>query len=363
MAVSKDYQNGYDAAIEAIKQHLENMKNNSNSSNSGDGQELDSGMMSPAEATGQGGSGASSGGKQNSGSGDGQKSRTSKGDENQGVVRPEDCGGAMSGELGRTPGTAGGMISQDIGEKIAKAEGYDPERGSESAISKGWEDSALKETDKFAGTLPGNFVDAINALYKVASDWKKSLKKIVGISISPDDKRQAFANKNILVTQDRVARTDKDKYDNLNYIVAFIDSSGSMTLDQLRQCLSEVYAVALAKKPLKIYVIQFDTKIQDIQEFRSVQAVKKYVNKATLHGGGGTDVKCCWELLQTDPKFKRTPAELVMVFTDGGIIKHYKRNPRTMKNLCWVILDHPDWKPQMKDANTKVVYIRTQDIK
>jgi hypothetical protein len=61
----------------------------------------------------------------------------------------------------------------------------------------------------------------LEGLYKTSKDWKKDLKKIVGHSISPDEKRQAYAHKNVLVTQDRIARTDKDKYDNLDYMMAW----------------------------------------------------------------------------------------------------------------------------------------------
>ena len=51
-----------------------------------------------------------------------------------------------------------------------------------------------------------------------------------------------------------------------------------------------------------------------------------------------------------------------MIFTDGGLTQ-YKRNVRTMKNLCWVILDNPSWNLQYKDINTKMVHIKTADIK
>jgi predicted metal-dependent peptidase len=199
-------------------------------------------------------------------------------------------------------------------------------------------------------------------LEEAKKDWKKELRKVVGHSISPEDKRSAYAHKNILVTQDRVARTDKDKYDNMDYMMAWVDSSGSMTDDQLRQCLTEVYSVALAKKPIKLIVIQCDTKIQDIKEYTDLRQLKKDMVHATVKGRGGTELKPCWDLLVSDPKYKRRPAELVMIFTDGGL-NQYKRNPRTMRNLCWVILDNPAWNIQYKDINTKMVHIKTADIK
>ena len=254
------------------------------------------------------------------------------------------------------------MIDKQAGDQIVKQEGYDDEGGSDASCEREWKDTALKAASQLKGDDPGNLKSKIEGLYKVSSDWKKELRKVVGHSISPEDKRQAYANKNILISQDRIARTDKDKYDNLDYMMAWIDSSGSMSDDQLKQCLSEVYAVALAKKPIKLIVIQCDTKIQDIKEYTNLNQLKKDIITATVKGRGGTELKPCWDLLISDPKYKRRPAELVMVFTDGYLTQ-YKRNPRTMKNLCWVILDNPSWNIQYKDINTKAVHIRTSDIK
>ena len=295
-----------------------------------------------------------------SGSGSGQNSRTGDESKNQGVVRPEDCVGPQS--LDDVPGRAGGMIDRSAGDEIAQNEGYEKEGGSEDGEAKSWADAALKEASKLKGDKAGSIKSKLEGLYKVASDWKKELRKVVGHSISPDEKRQAYANKNILISQDRIARTDKDKYDNMDYMMAWIDSSGSMSDDQLKQCLSEVYAVALAKKPIKLVVIQCDTRIQDIKEYTDLRQLKRDMVHATVKGRGGTELKPCWDLLINDPKYKRRPAELVMVFTDG-YLDQYKRNPRTMKNLCWVILDNPSWGLQYKDINTKVVHIKTANIK
>lgn len=296
-------------------------------------------------------------------SGDGQSSgnsRTSKSDKNQGVVRPEDCVGPS--DINGVPDTAGGMIDRDSGEKICRDEGYDDKGGSDSAVEREWKDAALKAASQLPGDGAGNLKAKLEAIYKVTTNWKKELRKVVGHSISPEDKRQAYANKNVLISQDRLSRTDKDKYDNLDYMMAWIDSSASMTEEQLKMCLSEIYGVALAKKPIKLVVIQCDTKIQEIKEYTDLRQLKRDMLSAYVKGGGGTELKPCWDLLMTDPKYKRRPAELVMIFTDGRLTQ-YKRNPRTMRNLCWAILDNPGWSIKHKDINTKAIYLNTADIK
>ena len=325
---SKDWNEGYEAAIEAIKQALENGQN---PSQSGDGM---------------------------GGSDQGQKNNA-KGD-NEYQVTPEDCAGPSS--LSGIPSTPGGMIGQDDGHDIADSEGYDAQNpGSDSAQEREWKEAALQAAQKMKGKLPGKLISKLEGLYKTTKDWKKELKKVVGHAISPEDKRQAFANKNILVSQDRIARTDKDKYNHTDYIMAWIDSSGSMSDDQLKMCLNEVYHVALAKKPMKLIVIQCDTKIQDIKVYSNLKELKKDTIHAEVKGRGGTELKPCWDLLETDPKYKK-PADLIMVFTDGYLTQ-YRRNPKKMKNICWCILDNPGWNIEYKDSNTKVVYLNTADIK
>lgn len=345
---SDDYNEGYQAAIEAIRQM---MNQSGGSGGSSDSNDLDDLPMPPQD---------SSGGSQGSGEGQPGEGRTSASDENQGVVRPEDCEGPS--QLDDIPDTPGTMLSKDLGDKIAENEGYEKEGGNESQLERDWKEASLKAADKMQGDQAGKLKAKIEGLYKTTKDWKKELKKVVGMSISPDDKRQAYANKNILVSQDRIARTDKDKYDNMDYMMVWIDSSGSMSNEQLKMCLSEVYAVALAKKPIKLVVVQCDTRIQDIKEYTDLRQLKKDMVTATVKGRGGTELKPCWELLTKDKKYNRIAPELVMIFTDG-YLNQYKRNPRTMRNLCWVILDNPSFKCEYKDVNTKCVYINTADVK
>lgn len=370
----KEFDKGYKEAIEAIKKALSGGGQGGQSG----GAQKDPRLQDPPvdqngdeQGKGQGkgkknqkgGSSSKSGGDKSGGQkqdNSGGGSRTDVNNPNQGIVRPEDCIGPDS--LSDVPGTPGGMINRQDGDKISDQEGYDREGGNDDATAKEWGDTAIKEASKLKGNMAGEFKSKIEQLYKVSTDWKKELRKIVGTSISPEEKRQAYANKNVLVSQDRIARTDKDKYDNMDYMCAFIDSSGSMSDEQLKMCLSEVYAVALAKKPMKLVIVQCDTRIQEIKEYTNLRDLKKDMIHATVKGRGGTELKPCWDLLRNDPKFKRRMADLIMVFTDG-YLNQYKRDPRTMKNLCWVIIDNPSFNIENKDIHTKRVTINSKDIK
>lgn len=336
----KEYDKGYKEAIEAIKKALKGGGGSNQQSGSGD-----NGLQSPPVP----------GSNQNNGS-----NSQGRGNGSQGVVQPEDCIGPDS--LNKIPSTPGVFMPKSVGDEIAKQEGYEKEGGSESSVENEWKEAALKAATQMKGDEYGNLKSKIESIFKTVTDWKKELKKVVGYSLSPDETRSAYANKNVLASQNRISRTEKDKYDNLSYMMAWIDSSGSMSDEQLRLCLSEVYSVALQKKPIKLVVIQCDTKIQEIKEYTNLRDLKNDFKTATVKGRGGTELKPCWDLLKNDKKYKRNPAELVMVFTDG-YLNQYKRDPRTMNNLCWVILDNPSFNIQYKDIHTKCVRINTKDVK
>lgn len=361
---SKEWNEGYQAAIEAIKKALSGDKGQKNQNGSADNNLPDDMMQPPGGNSGSSGSEQNDKNSDNKGQQNAGGSRTSSSDETQGVVRPEDC---MSNNTGveNTPGTAGGFFSKDEGDKLAQSEGYSKDGGSESSVEQDWKDAALREANKLKGepgSAWGKLKSTIEGIYKVQTDWKKAFKMIVGKSINDAEKRQAYANKNILAAQGRIARTDKDKFDNMDYMIAFIDSSGSMSDDQLKMVLSETYALALAKKPVKLVVIQCDTRIQEITEYKSLSELKRNIVHAHVKGRGGTDVKPLWDLLKTDNRFKKVKPDLIMMFTDGYVPTQYRRDRSSMNWLCWCIIDNPGFNVQYPDTMTKVIHIKSNDI-
>ena len=372
---TKEWNEGYQAAIEDIKKAMEGGSGDGNGS-SGDGSDnLPADMTPPPSGNSNGNQGKSKGndGSQNQQGNSGNSSggsRTSADDPNKGIVRPEDCV-SNNGGIEDMPGTAGGFFNKEDGDKLAKSEGYDNNGGSSDAVERDWKDAAMnavRNMPKDPGKAWGDFRSTIEGLYKVQTDWKKALKYVVGKSINDAEKRQAYANKNILISQDRIARTDKDKFDNMDYMIAWIDSSGSMSDDQLKMVLSEVYSLALQKKPVKLIVIQCDTRIQEIKEYSSIKELKADSLHAKVKGRGGTDVKPLWDLMagaiQKDFKkrHKGNP-DLVMIFTDGYVPSQYPRNKRLMNWLCWCILDNPAFNVQYNDSMTKVIHLKTADIR
>ena len=365
----KEYNEGYQAAIEAIKRALQGGGDGSGGGQGPDGNDLDSNMTPPPVGNGMGNGQQGKKGNNNQGDATKDGSRTSASDENQGVVRPEDCIPPSAASLDKCPSTPGGMMSKANGDKLAESEGHKPESGSQNDVETKWKDGALKAAKAMSdddkgkpGHNAGALKSTIEGMYKTSTDWKKELKRIVGNCINKNETRQAYAAKNRLATLGEIRRTAKEKYDCLDYMVVCIDSSGSMSDEQLKMCLSETYKVARDKKPLKLIVMQCDTRIQWMKEYTDLEKLKKDTVHATVHGRGGTDFKPLWDMLNNDPKFNRIHPEVVLLFTDG-YCPQYKRSNKNMNNLIWCILDNPSWELQHPDRYTKRIHIKTADIR
>lgn len=389
----REYNSGYQAAIDEIREHIQQQRKNGKGSSQmqspspggspgdqdGNGSQqggqqgtesLGDGRIMPSGMGGQQGNQQGQQGGQQGGQDNQPNATNGRGGGNQGVVQPSDCVGPSS--INQCPGNPGGFIDRKSGDEIAKNEGYDKgEGGNDEQVARDWKDNALKVAKKLRERGNKNqslgsdgFSDLANrleSLYKPTKDWKKELKKIVGKAITPDEFRRAYAHKNTLISQDRIARTDKDKYESMDYMVAMIDTSGSMSEKDIKTCLSELYAVALTKKPLKLVLMFFGGGPVNVQVFNTMNEYKKYFKSPRWAEGGCTDVDPCFEMLKNDPRFKRKAADLVMVFTDG-YLEEVKRNPKTTKFLCWVIIDNPGFDLKYKDINTKCVHVKKEDM-
>ena len=370
----------------------QNSQNGSQSQSQGSGS---SGNQSVSQSQrgqqGQGGSGSSGGSQQqSSGSGgssgggqgiqqqNGQNSQNGNGnggptvytDEKGNSVRrvtPEDCQGSnRNAQNGRGSMNGSDMMSRAEGDKLAEREGYDKGDGhSQEVTEKEWAKTAEDVAKKIPGHQQGasSLKNIINST-RITDDgtWKKKLKDIVGRSISPESKRRGFTHQNTLASQARLALTDFTNYDNLDYIVALVDTSGSMSQDFLKACLMEVVRIADAKKPNGVIVAQFDTRVADLQIYKNSVEFKKNFKKITIKGGGGTDIKDAFELPKHKNKeyAKKWPKgnipDLCVVFTDG-FLEQYKRPNQLCKTLLWVIIDNPGFELEHKEPNTKIIYI------
>jgi predicted metal-dependent peptidase len=158
-----------------------------------------------------------------------------------------------------------------------------------------------QEVTKSRGTVPGEIkelIDNFTAFEQPKFDWRGYIRRFVGRSVKVYTKklRRKF-NKRF---EDNPGLKIKQK----KHILVAVDTSGSVSTDELKEFFSEVHH--MHKTGSDITVVQCDTAISDIRPY-------KQSNKIELHGRGGTSFDPVVEYYDANQK-KYT---CLIYFTDG----------------------------------------------
>ncbi len=103
-----------------------------------------------------------------------------------------------------------------------------------------------------------------------------------------------------------------DNYKDINVFVA-IDSSGSISVDELTTFLSELKGAFDEDETLKGYVGYFDAALYDIRPFNNIEDILK----AQIQGNGGTSFYCPFEGIKRMQLLTGEKPNLIIIFTDG----------------------------------------------
>lgn len=157
------------------------------------------------------------------------------------------------------------------------------------------------EVTKSRGMVPGEIkelIDNFTAFEEPKFDWRGYIRRFVGRSVKVYTKklRRKF-NKRF---EDNPGLKIKQK----KHILVAVDTSGSVSTDELKEFFSEVHH--MHKTGSDITVVQCDTAISDIRPY-------KQSNKIELHGRGGTSFEPVVEYYDANQK-KYT---CLIYFTDG----------------------------------------------
>ena len=158
-----------------------------------------------------------------------------------------------------------------------------------------------QEVTKSRGMVPGEIkelIDNFTAFEQPKFDWRGYIRRFVGRSVKVYTKklRRKF-NKRF---EDNPGLKIKQK----KHILVAVDTSGSVSTDELKEFFSEVHH--MYKTGSDITVVQCDTAISDIRPY-------KQSNKIELHGRGGTSFDPVVEYYDANQK-KYT---CLIYFTDG----------------------------------------------
>lgn len=180
--------------------------------------------------------------------------------------------------------------------------------------------SRLKETAeqivKQAGKVPGELSSILEAIKNKPPvfNWKRYFRRLIGNSITSE----------IQLTRMRPSKRFPDargiRMKRKPNIMVAVDTSGSISQDDLKDFFSEIHHIW--KTGVNVTVVEFDTKIQNIFEYKGQQNIE-------VHGRGGTDPTSTIEYYKQHRDFSSC-----VIFTDG-YLSTFKLP--ICQSLIWVI--------------------------
>lgn len=197
---------------------------------------------------------------------------------------------------------------------------------------------------KCKGSVPGEFIDALERLTKKAEiRWQQLLRNYVG-------KRPGY----LRPTPMRLNRRQPERRDLKGTlpgksvdIVCAIDTSGSMSKDDLIYALSEVLGV-VKSIDYSITVIECDAEIQHIYQLRRKQDIN-----LKIHGRGGT----CFTPVIEWVNENKDRSTILIYLTDGG--GEYQVPKCKCQDIIWV-LTSKDYKLSVSNPQGKVKNLRNE---
>ncbi|BDD04352.1 vWA domain-containing protein [Aureibacter tunicatorum] len=193
----------------------------------------------------------------------------------------------------------------------------------ERMLLEGYIDQVLKNTiervgeGNMQGNLPGDVLEQINILkakLKPSIDWRRALRLFTTTG------SRTYLKNTMKRKSKRYGTTPGIKIKSKNHVMVAVDTSGSMSKQEIELLFGEVYHIW--KNGAEMTVVEFDTIIHNVYSYQGVPPKE-------VKGRGGT----CFDEVIRLANDKIRP-DVTVFFTDGYADK-IRVNPR--KPLMWMI--------------------------
>ena len=178
-------------------------------------------------------------------------------------------------------------------------------------------DLARAATQRTAGKVPGHLEEAIAALQKPQHNWIYQWRNIIGRVAG--NKRRTYSRR--ARRRDSFGVKGVSRHASIKLVIG-VDTSGSMSQKMLQRVFSEVEAMS---QHFKIYLVQFDTQVNDVSEYH-----RGDWKKIKLKGRGGTDFESFFQHLEDH----KMVGKMNCIVTDGFDALPRKRN----YPVTWVVI-------------------------
>lgn len=186
-----------------------------------------------------------------------------------------------------------------------------------------------------AGNIPGNVQRMIGSLTAPQIGWRELLQQQIQSTIKSDF---TFARPSRRGWHMDAILPGMRPEETIDVCVA-IDTSGSISNEDLRDFLSEVKGIMDSYRDYRIKVLTWDTEVYNPQDFTADNNTD--ISEYEPGGGGGTDPHCVWEWLKEN---EVQPKKLIM-FTDYCF---FGWSPEQVQDYCdtvWIIKGNESAEP------------------
>lgn len=187
-----------------------------------------------------------------------------------------------------------------------------------------------------AGNLPKNVQRMIKDLTEPQMDWRELLQQQIESVVKSDFSWMRPSRRSWHMDAIMPGMIPGNRVD----VTVAIDTSGSITDNDIKLFLSEVKGIMDSYDDYNINIFCWDTSVHAPAKFSpdNMSDIMEYVPG----GGGGTDPHCIWDYLKEN---EIEPKKLV-VFTDFCF---WGWEPRSVEDYCdtvWIIKDNKDAQPE-----------------
>ena len=179
-----------------------------------------------------------------------------------------------------------------------------------------------------AGRSAGDGAEVLDIPWRGVYDYRRFLRQFTTrreeVLLDPESFDQIFYNYGMEYYGNLplIEPLEYQEVNRLEELVIAIDTSGSCSVETVRQFLAETYAIVSARenffRKMKVWLVQCDCLIQSVTVIRSAEEWMESGRQITIQGRGGTDFTPVFHYVE-DLRRKREIRNLkaLLYFTDG----------------------------------------------
>lgn len=186
--------------------------------------------------------------------------------------------------------------------------------------------NAVDQTMREGGTIPGGMEDLINVGRGSVIPWQRHISRFINKTKKMNRKKsRTKRNRRYGI---KFAGSTRDFESN---ILVALDTSGSMTEQDIQKCLREMYKIYEIHNNIGIDIVECDAEITEVFTYNGGRKFK-------VSGRGGTDFNPVLKY------YKENAYDGLVFFTDGGHWGSELEDPK--KDVIWGLVEDYNFKPK-----------------